>query len=66
LASRSSFSIASIVASATAQAIGPPPNVVPRFSSLSWAVIGGVSSNAETGNPFPSALAVVIMSGMTP
>ena len=58
--------MASMVASATAQAMGPPPNVVPRFSSLSEAVMGGVSSSAETGKPLPSALAVVIMSGMTP
>ena len=58
--------MASMVASATAQAMGPPPNVVPRFSSLSEAVIGGVSSSADTGKPLPSALAVVIMSGITP
>ena len=49
LASRSSCSMASMVASATAQAIGPPPKVVPRFSSLSDAVIGGVSSSARHG-----------------
>ena len=35
LASRSSCLDGVEVASATAQAIGPPPNVVPRFSSLS-------------------------------
>ena len=50
----------------TAQAIGPPPKVVPRFSSSSEAVIGGDSSSAETGKPLPSALAVVMMSGTTP
>ena len=58
--------MASMVASATAQAMGPPPKVVPRFSSFSDAVMGGVSSRADTGKPLPSALAVVIMSGITP
>ncbi len=58
--------MASSVASATAQAMGPPPKVVPRFSSLSCAVMGGVSSIADTGKPLPSALAVVMMSGITP
>jgi hypothetical protein len=33
---------------------------------LSCAVMGGVSSIADTGKPFPSAFAVVMMSGITP
>jgi hypothetical protein len=64
--SRSSVSIASITASIAAQAIGPPPKVVPRSSMLQAPpVLAGVISSAAQGKPLPSALAVVIMSGIT-
>ena len=63
---RSCDSIASIVAAMAAQAMGPPPKVVPRPSSLSAAVTAGVMSSAPQGKPLPRALAVVIMSGRTP
>ncbi len=43
-------SIASITASITAQAIGPPPNVVPSASSFSAVVAGGIGSAAH-GKP---------------
>ena len=64
--SRFSDSIASITASITAQAIGPPPNVVPSRSSFRVAVTFSEANIAAQGKPLPSALAVVIMSGMTP
>ena len=55
-----------MTASIAAHAIGPPPNVVPSRSSFSAAETLAVASSAAQGKPLPSALAVVIMSGMTP
>ena len=58
--------MASITASMTALAIGPPPKVVPRLSRVSAAATGADIRSAAHGKPLPSALAVVIMSGVTP
>ncbi len=59
-----SDSIASITASIAAQAIGPPPKVVPSVSGLERALaMRRDSSSAAHGKPLPSALAVVSMSG---
>ena len=55
-----------MTASMTAQAIGPPPNVVPSASSFSAALTRGDISSAAHGKPAPRALALVIMSGCTP
>src|SRR5437660_3976090 len=64
--SRFCDSIASMTASITAQAIGPPPNVVPRDSTWSAAETFAAVNNAAQGKPFPNALAAVSMSGMMP
>ena len=65
-ASSDSDSMVSITASATAHAMGPPPNVVPMSSYLSCPATRRDISRAETGKPFPRAFAAVIMSGVTP
>ncbi len=46
----------SITASATAQAIGPPPKVVPMSSYLSCPATRRDSSSADTGKPLPKRL----------
>ncbi len=54
--SRSSDSIASMTASIAAQAIGPPPKVVPSRSSFSAADTARDISSAAHGKPLPERL----------
>ncbi len=56
----------STTVSMMAQAMGPPPKVVPRSSVRRCAATWPAISSAEHGKPAPSALAVVSMSGAMP
>ncbi len=57
LASRSSFSMASMHGLDGRAAIGPPPKVVPSASSFTASAAFFIISSAAQGKPLPSALA---------
>jgi hypothetical protein len=64
--SRPSSRITASTVSMAAQAIGPPPKVVPSSPTLRRAAISAVVITAPAGKPPARPLAVVMMSGVTP